>query len=191
MIPRMAAGQTSLGVLVLLSGGLDSATVLALLRHNGDRASALFIDYGHLSAPRERHASHHVAEHYAVPWSELTVTGLAQSTTGEVRGRNDLLLALAVAFSPAPLIGIGVHGGTPYADCSPPHQQAWQALLDVQHGGGRRILAPLRSLSKSQVFALAVELGVPIGNTYSCEDADGPCGRCLSCGDRERLDARA
>lgn len=165
--------------------------MLALLHDNGGGASALFIDYGQLSAPRERQASQHVAEHYAVPWSELKVTGLADPAIGEVRGRNDLLLALAIAFSPAPLIGIGVHGGTPYADCSPLHQRAWQALLDVQHGGSRRILAPLRGLSKTQVFSLAVELGVPTRDTYSCENADGPCGRCLSCEDRERLDARA
>ena len=191
MIPGMSTGQDSAEAVLLLSGGLDSATVLALLQRGGRGVTTLFVNYGQLAAARERQASRQLAEHFAVRWDELTLTGLPNTTVGEVRGRNDLLLALAAAFSPAPFVGIGVHSGTPYADCSPLHQRAWQAVLDVQHGGGRRILAPLRYLSKAQVIALALELKVPAEDTYSCEDADGPCGRCLSCQDRERLDARA
>lgn len=191
MISCMPLKQASPEVVLLLSGGMDSATVLTLLQHAGRIVSALFIDHGQLAAEQERQASRRLAVRHGVPWSQVAVTGLEKVTFGEVRGRNDLLIALAVAHSPAPLVAVGVHAGTRYVDCSPAHQGAWQALLDVQHGGSRRLLAPLRDLTKAQVLALAREVGVPLRDTYSCEDARGPCGQCISCRDRGALDACA
>jgi 7-cyano-7-deazaguanine synthase len=170
---------------VLLSGGVDSATVAALLVDEKWDVEGVFVDYGQLATTEERVASRRIADHYRLRWTEVAVRGLEVPAFREVRGRNDLLLAVASAASAADGIAIGTHAGTPYADCSGAHAAAWQSLLDAQHGGTRRLLAPLRSFSKPEVVALARRLDVPLSVTYSCEDAGGPCGRCTSCRDRE------
>ncbi len=170
---------------MLLSGGIDSTTVAALLVDENWDVEGVFVDYGQLAAGEERTASRQVADHYRLRWTEIAVHGLEVPAFREVRGRNDLLLAVASAASAADAIAIGTHAGTPYADCSPAHARAWQFLLDTQHGGIRRLLAPLQSLTKPEVLALAQRLDVPLSLTYSCEDAGGPCGRCTSCRDRE------
>jgi 7-cyano-7-deazaguanine synthase len=175
---------------ILLSGGIDSATVAALLVEETWSVEAVFVDYGQLAVRDERAASGQIARHYSLAWAEVTVNGLVVPRFSEVRGRNDLLLAAAAAVSAADAVSIGTHAGTSYADCSPDHAAAWQGLLDAEYGGSRRLLAPLQSMTKLQVLAMARELEVPLSLTYSCEDADGPCGRCTSCTDRERALAR-
>jgi 7-cyano-7-deazaguanine synthase len=176
---------------VLLSGGVDSTTVAALLVDEKWEVGGVFVDYGQLAAAEERVASRRVADHYQLPWTEVAVHGLEVPAFREVRGRNDLLLAVASAASAADAIAIGTHAGSPYADCSAAHAVAWQSLLDTQHGGTRRLLAPLQSLSKREVIALGRRLDVPLSLTYSCEDADGPCAKCTSCRDRDHALAGA
>jgi len=175
---------------VLLSGGVDSAVVLALLTAGGSDVCTVWIDYGQPAAAAEREASKAIASRYGVPRTELTVAGLLPPNAGEFPGRNDMLVALAAAAAPNRSVAIGVHAGTGYADCSPSWVDEWQGLLTVQHQGAVRVLAPLADLSKAQVYALAHQLGVPIALTHSCEASDVPCGCCLSCGDRRMLDAR-
>lgn len=176
---------------VLLSGGIDSTTVAALLLDERWDVDAIFVDYGQLGVADERVASRRIADHYQLRWIEVAVHGLVVPVFREVRGRNDLLLAVASAASAADALAIGTHAGTPYADCSAAHAAAWQSLLDTQHGGTRRLLVPLQRLSKPEVIALARHLDVPLSLTYSCEDAGGPCGRCTSCRDRQHALAGA
>lgn len=176
---------------VLLSGGVDSALVAGLLADAGVPASALFVDYGQPAGVAEQAASRAVAAHLTLPWRKITVTGLAVPAAGEIAGRNDLLLATAAAAAPGCDLAVGVHAGTGYADCSPAHRDAWQALLDRQHAGTVRILAPLLDLSKGEVLALAADSGIPFALTHSCEAGDRPCGGCRSCLDREVLVGRA
>jgi 7-cyano-7-deazaguanine synthase len=183
-------GRSRFGA-VLLSGGIDSAAVAALLVDEGWGLETMFVDYGQLGVAEERVASRRVADHYQLPWTEVTIHGLDVPAFSEIRGRNDLLLAVASAASAADAIAIGTHAGTLYADCSAAHAAAWQSLLDTQHGGTRRLLAPLQWFSKPEVVALARQLDVPLALTYSCEDAGGPCRGCRSCRDREHALAGA
>jgi 7-cyano-7-deazaguanine synthase len=180
----------SRGAAVLLSGGIDSAVVLALLASSGREVSAIWIDYGQPAAAAEREASKVIASSYGVAWSELAVAGLVPPVAGEFPGRNDVLVAVGVAAAPGRSLAIGVHAGTDYADCSPPWVSGWQAMLTVEHHGAVCLLAPLADLTKAQVYALARQLGVPTGLTHSCEAAAVPCGSCSSCADRRMLDAR-
>lgn len=170
-------------VTVLLSGGIDSATVLALVQPSDKRVECFFVDYGQHAVNDEREASQTLANYFGVPWSDVVVRGPTTPGSGEVRARNDLLLSLVSFYSGAERIATGVHSGTPYADCSDTYLSAWQDLLDAQHWGSRRLLAPLRYLTKAEVIALARHLNVPIWSTYSCEEASGPCDRCSSCRD--------
>jgi 7-cyano-7-deazaguanine synthase len=104
---------------------------------------------------------------------------------GEVIGRNALLLTSALAAKPkAAMIGIGIHAGTAYSDCSPAFVSAVQAVFDLSTGGRCRVDAPFLAFTKADVFRLARELDAPLDQTYSCElGLAQPCGRCSSCSD--------
>lgn len=121
----------------------------------------------------------------------MQVGGLSSAGVGEVPGRNDLLVAAAAVVAPGCAVAIGIHAGSGYADCTPTWASAWQDLLDVQHAGRVRLIAPLIDLTKQEVYAIAYERGVPLELTYSCEASAAPCGSCSSCADRRLLDAPA
>ena len=178
------------GPVVLLSGGVDSAVVLALLKRAGRAPTALWIDYGQPAAIAELRASEALAELYGAAWSRVDVRGLAPPAAGEFPGRNDLLVATAGAFGGGAPVAIGVHAGTGYADCSPGWLHGWQAHLAAQRPGEGTLLAPLIDASKADVLALARELAVPTDLAYSCETGSEPCARCSSCMDRAGSDAR-
>lgn len=176
---------------LLLSGGIDSATLAAFLITQTEwRPVGLFVDIGQRAAAAEREGSRRIAYHYDLPWVETRLSGAPQPPLGEVRGRNDLLIAVARMVD-ADAVAIGTHAGTPYADCSPAHAEAWQRLLDVQHDGSFRLLAPFLHLTKQEVIALAQLIEVPLGLTRSCEEPGEPCEACNSCLDREQALARA
>lgn len=172
---------------VLLSGGLDSAVVLGLLRREGWTVAALFIDFGQAALEQERVASKRVAAWYGASWAEAVAGPIGARPASEVPGRNDLLIAVAASVYPTDHVAIGVHAGTPYVDCSQAHVTAWQSLLDLQYGGRRRLLAPLLLMTKPEIVRLGEMIEVPISTTWSCEAADGPCLHCPSCRDRSRF----
>jgi len=173
-------------VAVLLSGGADSAALLVQLIGDDLTANALFVNYGQPAVAEERRASRAIARHLKVPWSSATVkTRTAVPTTGEIRGRNAMLLAVAGHTQPTDFVAIGVHGGTGYPDCSRAFADAWQGLLDVQYGGTTRVLVPFADLTKQDVLTLAAKTPYLLKVAYSCERGGGPCGSCRSCKDRQ------
>jgi 7-cyano-7-deazaguanine synthase len=182
-------GADGVGAIVLLSGGVDSAVVLALLTRAERTPAALWIDYGQPAAIAELRASQAVAELYGAAWSRVDVRGLAPPAAGEFPGRNDLFVAVAGVFGGGAPVAIGIHAGTGYADCSPGWLHSWQAHLVAQRPGKGTLLAPLIDASKADVLALARDLAVPTDLTYSCETGPEPCGRCSSCMDRAGADA--
>ncbi len=176
---------------LLLSGGVDSALVASLLLDVGTPPTALFVDYGQPAALAEAAASAALAKHFGLRRTRVTLDGLQIPAQGEIIGRNDVLVAVARAAAPGRDVALGIHAGTGYLDCSPEHRDAWQGLLDVQHAGAVRVLAPLLHLSKGEVLALAADSAVPLELTHSCEAGNITCGRCRSCHDRAGLRARA
>lgn len=175
---------------VLLSGGIDSALVVALLRSEKKDVEATWVDYGQPAAKAELNASKKVAEHYSIPWTRASISKIS-AVGGEVLGRNDLLVALARLRDPSRAVAIGIHAGSPYADCSIGWVNAWNSLLDIQTQGTAVLFAPLMSMEKAEILDLAQELDVPTTSTYSCEVSNTPCLKCLSCLDRKSLDAGA
>ena len=159
---------------VLLSGGIDSAVVTALLSNERVPVNTLFVDYGQPAASAERRSSGAIAERFGLDHQSLSIDGLQIPSEGEISGRNDFLVAAAQIACSAGHIALGTHAGTGYADCSPEHAEAWQHLLDVQHYGCKRIITPLMHLQKADVLALAIDLGVPLELTHSCERGRRP-----------------
>lgn len=122
--------------LVLLSGGLDSATALAAATPDCASLGALFICYGQAGESEERRAAMAIANHYSVPLEILVMTG-RRFDEGEIRGRNAFLVhSSLLAAPPGPTtIIIGVHEGTGYVDCSPEFVELMQRSLAFHTSG--------------------------------------------------------
>jgi 7-cyano-7-deazaguanine synthase len=140
---------------------------------------------------REAAASRAVASHVGLDLAEIAVSGMPVPE-GEILGRNALLVHLAMTLmgqAPGTVV-LGIHAGTGYRDCTPAFVGAMQDLLDFHKDGIVRIHAPFVTLSKKEVFDLAVSCGVPLHLTWSCEvSGSAPCRLCPSCRDMELLNA--
>jgi 7-cyano-7-deazaguanine synthase len=180
-------------VLVLLSGGVDSATTIAFYLEFGRPPAALFVDYFQPARRDELQAASAVAAHFGVPLSVATWSGPTGKGVGLIPGRNLLLIAAALMERPpsVTVLALGLHAGTAYADSS---SQFVEAAGEAVHAAGEvgvTVAAPFLEWPKADVYAYAQRQRVPFSLTYSCEAAAGPCGQCLSCGDRKMLDACA
>ncbi|MGE3108820.1 MAG: 7-cyano-7-deazaguanine synthase [Phycisphaerales bacterium] len=178
-------------LLVLLSGGIDSSALVCLYRKLRRPFATMFIDYGQAGATREQAAARVISEHYGVLLMERQLLTAGVKSDGEVPMRNAMLLSIACMERPETIwgIAIGIHSGTPYADCSPEFASAAQTLATFQTHPVR-ILAPFARWTKSDILAFCLSEGVPTHLTYSCEwGAASPCGKCLSCLDRKDIDA--
>lgn len=189
------------GAVVLLSGGLDSATVLAIARSRGFDCYTLSFDYGQrhcaelVAAARLSRALGAVAhEQLTLPTigfkgSALTESRIAVPEHGGagipvtyVPARNTVFLALALGWAEvldAGIIYIGVNAidYSGYPDCRPEFISAFQSLADVatkRAVGGQRIVieAPLIDFTKAEIICRGIELGVDYALTVSCYQAD-------------------
>jgi 7-cyano-7-deazaguanine synthase len=177
--------------LVLCSGGIDSTTLAAHLSGAGERPELCFVNYGQPAVGSELRSVHAVAKNLGLSVVYTQVGGLEIANEGEIIGRNLLLLTIALALRPGTRsIGLGIHAGTGYRDCSPDFVDLAQTVLDFHRNGESRLVAPFVDWSKADILALARELDAPIDLTHSCETGDEPCGNCRSCIDREVLLAR-
>jgi 7-cyano-7-deazaguanine synthase len=196
---------------VLLSGGLDSATCLAIARDQGHECYALSFSYGQRHAV-ELAAAARVAvalgavEHRvmdidlgAFGGSALTDRRISvpeQPSPGipitYVPARNTVFLALALAWSEvlgAENIYIGVNAVdySGYPDCRPEFIEAFEHLANlatragVERGGRLCIRAPLISLTKAGIIGRGIELGVDYSMTVSCYQADENGSACGRC----------
>ena len=205
-------------MVVLLSGGLDSATVAAWARARGFDVIGLSIDYGQrhrceLDAAKALASHLGLADHVvlrvdlaAFGGSALTDAAIpvprdrpdealaAEIPTTYVPARNTVFLSLALALAEArgaTAIGLGVNAidYSGYPDCRPEFLDAFRHLAALAtkagvEGHAPEIVAPLVDLTKAEIVALGVELGLDQGLTTSCYDPDAsgrPCGHCDSC----------
>ncbi len=194
---------------VLLSGGLDSTTVLAIADAEGYDLHAVTFRYGQrndveVEAARQVAAAAGVREHLVVdldrrlfPGSTLTDLGRkpGPNATPYVPARNTVFLSLGLSWAEGLgsrdiFVGINAvdYGG--YPDCRPVFVEAFQRVADegtemgAKSGSGPRIHAPLLHLSKAEIIRKGAELGVDYGLTHSCYEPDAvgaACGRCGSC----------
>ena len=195
---------------VLLSGGLDSATVLALARQQGYACHALSVDYG------QRHhaelaAAQHVAQALgsvqhrvihvdltAFGGSALTDANIAvpeQPSTGipltYVPARNTIMLSLALAWAEVLqaqdiFIGVNAVDYSGYPDCRPEYIAAFEHMANLAtkaavEGRCLTLHAPLLNLSKADIVKHGAQLGVDYSLTVSCYQADEEGRACGVC----------
>ncbi|NPU91447.1 MAG: 7-cyano-7-deazaguanine synthase QueC [Gammaproteobacteria bacterium] len=195
---------------VLLSGGLDSATCLALARSQGYECHAMSFEYGqrHESELRaaERVAKAQGAAAFKIihinmgdiGGSALTDKSIAVPESPSegipvtyVPARNTVFLALALGWAEvldadAIFIGVNAVDYSGYPDCRPAFIAAFEQLANLAtrrgvEGKPIRIEAPLLSLTKAQIIQTGTGLGVDYGLTVSCYQADASGKACGRC----------
>ncbi len=177
---------------VLVSGGIDSAALLAFYLRERFDVRALFVDFGQPAARQELRAARAVCKHYGVCLSIMTVRSPVTFSVGEIPGRNAFLVfaALLVCDMRPGVIAIGIHEGPPYYDCTEGFLKSIQAVVDGYAAGRIKVAAPFLKWGKQVIWEFCKKARVPVDSTYSCESGSArPCGACLSCRDREALDA--
>lgn len=196
---------------VLVSGGLDSTTVLAIAQSQGYECYSLSFDYG------QRHRSELVAAekisgqmgaaHKAVSLDLRSIGGSAltddidvpeEQTEGipvtYVPARNTIFLSIALGWAEVLgandiFIGVNAVDYSGYPDCRPEYIDAYQVMANLAtktsvEGQSLTIKTPLVDLSKADIIRKGLELGVDYSQTVSCYQANEDlqaCGKCDSC----------
>ena len=196
---------------VLLSGGLDSATALAIARDKGFECYALSLDYGQrhqseLKAAKDvaRSLGSHVHQIIKLDLtifggSALTDQSIEVPTSGEntdipityVPARNTIMLSLALAWAETLdcqdiFVGVNAIDYSGYPDCRPEYIQAFEKMANLAtkaaiEGKKFTIHAPLIHLSKKEIIRTGLALGVDYSLTVSCYQADEAGRACGMC----------
>lgn len=204
------SSQDTKKAVVLVSGGLDSATTLAIAKDQGFDCHALSFDY------QQRHRSEltaagNIAKFFAVSehrlmtidsggpsGSALTDTEIAVPDTLQqgipvtyVPARNTVFLALALGYAEVIgasdiFIGVNAVDYSGYPDCRPEFIDAFEVLSNVAtkaavQGQRMRIHTPLMAMDKRRIIRTGIELGVDYSMTVSCYQADSQGRACGVC----------
>jgi 7-cyano-7-deazaguanine synthase len=196
---------------VLVSGGLDSVTALAIAQDQGFDCYALSVDYGQRHRS-ELDAARRVTDAARVPLKTLpldlrAIGGSALTDDIDVPetesngipvtyvpARNTIMLSLALAYAEVLgaddiFIGVNAVDYSGYPDCRPEFIEAYQQMARLAtkagvEGRAMTIHTPLIDLTKAGIIRKGLELGVDYAMTVSCYQADGEgraCGVCDSC----------
>jgi 7-cyano-7-deazaguanine synthase len=200
-------------MIILLSGGMDSAVLTAQLLADGHPVDAVSVHYGQRHA-RELHAARDIARHYRIAHDVVDLGVLRDHLTGSaltggpgvpeghysapsmaatvVPNRNMILLSVAAGIAAARghhQVATAVHAGDHpiYPDCRPAFIAAASltAQLATAGYGDVEIIAPFARQAKADIALAGVRLGVPLHLTWSCyQGGDQHCGRCGTCVER-------
>jgi 7-cyano-7-deazaguanine synthase len=210
--------DTKKKAVTLLSGGLDSATVLAIAKAEGYVLYALSFSYGQrhaweLEAAKRVAASIGVAQHRIANIDLRAFGGSALTADIDVPkgrepeamshgipityvpARNTIFLSFALAWAEVLgasdiFLGVNALDYSGYPDCRPEFVKAFEDMANLATKAGvegrqhLRIHTPLIAMTKAQIIATGMELGVDYGLTSSCYDpgpTGAPCGQCDSC----------
>lgn len=192
----------------LLSGGMDSATVLGLAVRRHDEVVAVSFDYGSKHRDAELESAEQIARYYGVERRLITLPKIGGSALTDedrplpthrqlyemsgvapsyVPARNAILLALAASVADqigAHVIYYGAHreDHVGYPDCRPSFVQAMSLALAEGTKHGVRVEAPFINKEKADIVKEAFNLGVPLHLTHSCYQGKKPaCGVCDTC----------
>jgi 7-cyano-7-deazaguanine synthase len=202
--------MTDKKAVVLLSGGLDSATILAQARAEGFACYSMSFDYGQRHRA-ELQAAERVARQLGVVEHKvigLNLNGIGGSALTDsaiavpeaptegipvtyVPARNTVFLSLALGWAEVLgahdiFIGVNAVDYSGYPDCRPEFIESFERTANLAtregvEGQGFRIRAPLQNLTKAQIIEAGMRLGVDYGLTVSCYQADDDGRACGRC----------
>jgi 7-cyano-7-deazaguanine synthase len=205
--------RTMKKAVVLLSGGLDSVTALAIAKEQGYECFTLSFDYGQrheaeLNASKELSGLLGASQHKVISIDLRSIGGSALTDSGlnvpeyyeegipvtYVPARNTIFLSIALGWAEvleasAIFLGVNAVDYSGYPDCRPEFIHAFEVLANLATKAGvegqqLRVEAPLISMTKSEIIAEGLRLGIDYGKTVSCYQADSlgqACGKCDSC----------
>lgn len=195
---------------VLLSGGLDSVTALAMAREQGFECYTLSFNYGQrhnseLTAARVLSAQNGAVEHKVIE-IDLTAIGGSALTDNQidvpetfedgipityVPARNTIFLSIALGWAEvlsadAIFVGVNAVDYSGYPDCRPDFITAFEQLANVAtkagvEGNKLSVHAPLMSMTKADIIQQGLRLGIDYGQTISCYQADHDGKACGKC----------
>ncbi|WP_025126808.1 7-cyano-7-deazaguanine synthase QueC [Pseudomonas sp. PH1b] len=203
-------GAAEKRAVILLSGGLDSATVVAMARAEGYRCYTMSFDYGQrhraeLQAAERVALDLGVVEHKVIG---LNLNGMGGSALTDssievplapsdgipatyVPARNTVFLSLALGWAEVLeardiFIGVNALDYSGYPDCRPEFIEAFERMANLAikagvEGGRFRFQAPLQNLSKAEIIQAGLRLGVDYSLTVSCYQADDQGHACGQC----------
>jgi 7-cyano-7-deazaguanine synthase len=202
-------------VILALSGGIDSTTVLAHLLDKGNEVECFGFFYGSKHNAFENLAAEKIARHYQVPFTLLDLSPImarfrsnlllsggpipeghytdASMSQTVVPGRNIIFLSILAGMAwsvDAQAIAIGIHQGDHaiYADCRREFYKAMDAAIYLGTDCRVEIMAPFLETDKIGIVKRGLELSVPYVLTRTCyQQTTFSCGKCGSC--VERLEA--
>jgi 7-cyano-7-deazaguanine synthase len=196
--------------LVLMSGGLDSTTVIGYAKSQGYEIVGLSFDYGQ-KHKIEMESSKQIANFFGITRIvfkiDLTQIGGSSLTSDQiveegnlskmgipntyVPGRNIIFLSIAGAFADvyhmdSIFIGVNSIDYSGYPDCRPDFISSMDKTLNLGLASGInkriKIIAPLQELTKGEIIKMGINLQVPYNLTYSCYNGGNEsCGKCDSC----------
>jgi len=203
-------GMTEKRAVILLSGGLDSATVVALARAEGYACYSMSFDYGQRHRA-ELEAAELVAKQLGVVEHKvigLNLNGIGGSALTDssidvpesptegipvtyVPARNTVFLSLALGWAEVLgardiFIGVNAVDYSGYPDCRPEFVEAFERMANLAtkagvEGQGFRIQAPLQAMSKAEIVQAGMRHGVDYSLTVSCYQADEEGRACGKC----------
>lgn len=198
---------------IILSGGMDSAVLMASQLPKGARLNAVSFDYGAKHNHREIHMARALCRHYKVPHEVVSLPFIDDLFTSDllksggdvpdgaydaenmkqtvVPFRNGIMLAIAAGYAAsvgAARVLIGSHAGdhTIYPDCRPQFNDAMGSAIAAGTGGRVALEAPFASIDKREIGDLGRRLGVDFTCTWTCyKGGDVHCGTCGACDERK------
>jgi 7-cyano-7-deazaguanine synthase len=195
---------------VLLSGGMDSSTLLASAIKAYAQVKALTLIYGQRHII-EASAARNIALHFNVEHQVVNVSAIncliqgSALTTPKIKvpqghyqdesmkqtvvpARNTILLSLALGYCISQefnVVAYAAHAGDHaiYSDCRPEFVEAMQGVFEVAHYYPVNLWTPFLNMDKGDIIAVGTPLGVPYENTWTCYDPQAqPSGDFLACG---------
>lgn len=201
-----------MNTVVILSGGMDSAVLLYLARHEKNLGLALSFNYGQRHRKELLYAEGLAREvgvdHETIDVSNLGPRLRGSSQTDEtipvpeghyaeesmkktvVPNRNMIMLSIAAGIGISrglPRIGYAAHGGDHaiYPDCRPEFVVKMNEVLAVANWTPAKIWAPFLDVGKHDLVTIGRDLGVPFDRTWSCyKGGEVHCGKCGTCVER-------
>lgn len=189
--------------LVLLSGGIGAATLLACLKkQNVERVTALFFYYGNCVS-KERQCAEMLANYYGINLRVMGISNIYGNNMSVkypvkfesvndfyIPYRNGVFVSVATAVAyylhcSNVVWGTSISSLKYYSDCHPNFIQAQKSAVRFGTNGDVNLLVPFLKFSKLDIWRMGKELGIPLELTWSCANSNGnPCGKCFGCIER-------